>query len=272
MSFSGKLPVFFIPHGGGPWHVMDDAFGDPLGYGKLKEFLVNLGQKYSPVIKAILVISAHWEETVPTVHFGANPSMFYDYYGFPDFTYLLQWPAPGNPELASKVEKLLAHAGLTTARETQRGYDHGTFVPLMIAFPEAQVPVVQLSLVKGLDPSVHIAMGKTLEPLRSEGVLILGSGMSYHNMQGFISGSSMAAIVSRQFDDWLTNEVVGNNPDKRNNSLINWEEALGARDCHPRSEHLVPLFVIAGAAGNDSGQRDYSGTLMGVAVSGYKFG
>jgi aromatic ring-opening dioxygenase catalytic subunit (LigB family) len=268
----GKLPVIYIPHGGGPWNVIEDGFGDPKGYAHLQEYLITLGKKYREKISAILVISAHWEEAFPTVHYGSSPAMYYDYYGFPDFTYQLKWPAPGNPKLASKVEKLLADNGFKTSRETERGFDHGTFVPLMIAFPEAKIPVVQLSLVKGLDPSVHIAMGKALEPLRNEGVLIIGSGMSYHNMQGFMSRSSSAASISKQFNDWLTNSVVIKDAEKRNEMLINWEKAPKARESHPRSEHLLPLFVVAGAAGSDTGSLDYSESLMGVSISGYKFG
>jgi len=251
---------------------MEDAFGDPEGYSHLREHLITLGKQYRERISAILVISAHWEEAIPTVHFGSSPTMYYDYYGFPDFTYQLKWPAPGNPALASKVENLLADKGFKTDRETERGFDHGTFVPLMIAFPEAQIPVVQLSLVKGLDPSVHLRMGKALEPLRNEGMLIIGSGMSYHNIRGFMSGDSKASYVSKQFDDWLASAVAINDIEKRNETLVGWENSPGARDCHPRSEHLVPLFVVAGAAGNDTGGRDYSGTLMGVAVSGHIFG
>jgi len=267
-----KLPVIFIPHGGGPWHVIEDSFGDPEGYAHLREHLISLGKEYREKISTILVISAHWEEAIPTVHFGSSPPMYYDYYGFPDFTYHLKWPAPGNPELASKVEKLLAAEGFQTGRETERGFDHGTFVPLMIAFQDAQVPVVQLSLVKGLDPSVHLIMGKAIEPLRNEGVLIIGSGMSYHNMRGFMSGDSKASSVSKQFDDWLAQTVENNDTKKRNGMLINWENAPKAIECHPRSEHLAPLFVVAGASGSDKGSRDYSGLLMGINVSGFKFG
>jgi len=264
-----RLPVYFIPHGGGPWHVMDDAMGDPVGYGGLRTYLTELGQKYRPKIKAILVVSAHWKENVPTIHFGQNPPMYYDYYGFPEFTYQLKWNVPGHPQLAEKVETFLNNAGFKTKREYERGFDHGTFVPLMIAFPEAKISIVQLSLVHSLDPATHLAMGKALEPLREQDVLIIGSGMSYHNMRGFMSGSSSAANDSKLFDDWLTATVEKSNPDKRNESLVNWEKAPGAKNSHPRSEHLVPLFVAAGAAGNDAGTRDYVGTIMGVNVSGY---
>lgn len=266
-----KVPTFYIPHGGGPWHVMHDAFGDPVEYGCLKFYLSELGQKYSPKIKAILVISAHWEENVPTIHFGQNPSIFYDYYGFPEFTYKLKWNAQGNPQLAGKVETMLNSAGFKTKREYNRGFDHGTFVPLMIAFPEAEIPVVQLSLVSSLNPATHIAMGEALEQLRNEGVLIIGSGMSYHNMHGFMSGNREVPEISKQFDDWLTTTISIADAEKRNKLLMDWVAAPGALGSHPRSEHLVPLFVIVGAAGKDKGIQDFSGKLMGVNISGYKF-
>jgi aromatic ring-opening dioxygenase catalytic subunit (LigB family) len=272
MNGSEKLPAYFIPHGGGPWHVMDDAFGDPEGYGKLKEYLEDLGKKFKDTINAVLVISGHWEEPAPTIYSTDKPSLFYDYYGFPEFTYKLKWPAKGDAGLALKVEKLLNSSGFVTGMDNRRGYDHGTFVPLMIAFPDAPVPVVQLSLIKGLDPQIHIKMGKALEPLRKEGVLIIGSGMSYHNMQGFMSESLTGASASKQFDEWLTQSVEKNNAIERNELLVNWERAPKARESHPRSEHLLPLFVIAGAAGDDTAIRDYSGLLMGINISGYKFG
>lgn len=267
-----KLPTFYIPHGGGPWHVMDDSFGDPEGYSKLRKYLIKWGKEYSTKTKAILIISAHWEEDKPTIHFGEKPPLFFDYYGFPESTYKLKWTAPGNSELALKIENLLRANGFSTKRELYRGFDHGTFVPLMISFPEAKIPIVQLSLVNTLEPSTHISIGKVLEPLRSEGVLIIGSGMSYHNMSGFISVSSRATDISKQFDDWLKKTVEGNNIDERNRKLINWRNAKGALDCHPRSEHLTPLFVVAGASGNDKGILDFNSKLMNINVSGYKFG
>jgi len=272
MNLSDKLPVFFIPHGGGPWNVMDDYMGDPEGYGKLSEYLKKLGQEYGQKARSLLMVSGHWEEPLPTVHFGKNPSMYYDYYGFPEFTYHLEWRAPGNSELAADVDQLLRAAGFKTAHETERGYDHGTFVPMMIAFPEAKMSTTQLSLVKDLDPAIHIAIGKALEPLRWEGVLMICSGMSYHNMRGFMSGSEYVGRVSKLFDDWLTSAVETTDPEKRNGLLIHWRQAPGALESHPRSEHLVPLFVAAGAAGNDLGHKDYSGTIMGANVSSFKFG
>jgi aromatic ring-opening dioxygenase catalytic subunit (LigB family) len=272
MLTSKKLPTIYIPHGGGPWPLMKAAFGDGDSYDRLESYLQGLGDRFRERTRAILVISAHWEESKPTVHFGEKPGMLYDYGGFPDFTYRISWPAPGDPALAAKVAALLVGAGFETSREEVRGYDHGTFVPLMVAFPEARIPVVQLSLVRGLAPALHFEMGKALETLREEGVLIIGSGMSYHNLRGFMSGDSRNRTVSKGFDDWLADAVAITDPVDRGKRLIDWSRAPGALDCHPRSEHLVPLFVVAGAAGSDSGRRDYSGELMGVSISSHLFG
>ena len=272
MEGSSKLPAIFIPHGGGPWHIIPDAMGDPVGYGNLRRYLEEMGSYYRSRISSILVVSAHWEETFPTIYFSESPTLYYDYYGFPEYTYHLSWPAPGNPGLAQRVEKLLNDKGFKTRHEITRGYDHGTFVPLMVAFPEAKIPVVQLSLVRGLDPSTHISVGQALEPLRSEGVLIIGSGMSYHNMRGFMSGSPEVESTSIKFDDWLTSAVEATNPEQRIKSLTKWVEAPGAIESHPRSEHLVPLFVVAGAAGSDAGKRSYNGKLMNATISGFIFG
>ncbi|MGA2547634.1 MAG: class III extradiol ring-cleavage dioxygenase [Rectinemataceae bacterium] len=272
MDKAKKLPVIYIPHGGGPWHVMKDSFGDGSGYEGLEAYLRGLGAEFKDKIESILVISAHWEEARPTLHFGKSPGMLYDYGGFPDYTYKIVWPAPGDPGLAGRAASLLASAGIVTGREEERGYDHGTFVPMMLSFPEAKLPVAQLSLVKGLDPELHFEVGKALEPLREEGVLIIGSGMSYHNMRGFMSGDPRVMAVSRLFDDWLAETVAIADPEERRKRLVDWKRAPGGLECHPRSEHLVPLFVMAGAAGADHGRRDYSAELMGVQVSSHRFG
>jgi aromatic ring-opening dioxygenase catalytic subunit (LigB family) len=251
---------------------MKEPMGDADDYERLAAWLRKLGGRYKNRIKALLVVSAHWEEAAPTVHFGGKPGLLYDYGGFPDYTYKLSWPAPGAPEVAARVEELLRSAGFETRREEKRGYDHGLFVPLMVAFPEAKVPVAQLSLVRGLDPSTHFAMGRALEPLRDEGILIVGSGMSYHNMRGFMSGDPRIGETSRRFDDWLAETVALTDPDKRREALIGWQRAPGGLECHPRSEHLVPLFIAAGAGGSDKGRFEYHDELMGVRISSHVFG
>src|SRR5215472_1203191 len=156
--------------------------------------------------KALLVISAHWEAPVPTVTSGASPPLVYDYYGFPPHTYELRWPAPGSPDLAARVQTLLSNARIESQADPERGFDHGVFVPLKLTYPEAAVPTVQLSLRAGLDPKMHLAIGRALAPLRDEGVFIVGSGMSYHNMRGFMTREALAH--SEQFDAWLTNAVT----------------------------------------------------------------
>jgi aromatic ring-opening dioxygenase catalytic subunit (LigB family) len=265
-----RLPALYIPHGGGPWHVMKDDFGGRDAWAPLVKHLEEIGDMARRRAKALLVVSAHWEEPVPTVHFGSAPGLLYDYYGFPDFTYHLSWPAPGAPDVAARVESLLAGAGLATGREQARGYDHGTFVPLMVALPEAKIPVAQLSLVAGLDPATHLAIGKALVPLRDEGVLIIGSGFSYHNLRMF--GEPRAIPVSERFDEWLRDAAEESDPEGRNRRLLAWESAPGAKACHPRSEHLVPIFVAAGAGGAGRGRRVFGGHVMGMATSGFAFG
>ena len=141
--------------------------------------------------RAILAISGHWEEGVPTVNAGAHPPLLFDYAGFPDHTYRLTWPTPGAPELAARVRALLSDAGIVNRTEAARGWDHGIFVPLKVMLPCADIPLIQLSLQRGLDPAAHLAIGRALKPLRDEGVLILGSGQTYHNMRGFFAGGAV---------------------------------------------------------------------------------
>ena len=267
-----KLPVISIPHGGGPWPLMKDAFGDSAPFDRLENHLKELGNQLKDRIKALLVISAHWEESAPKVHFGQNPGMLYDYGGFPEEAYEINWPAPGSPDTATRVWDLLTQSGFSPQREENRGYDHGTFIPLMLAFPEADIPAAQLSLVRGLSPKTHFNMGKALEPLREEGVLIIASGMSYHNMRGFGSRDPQVLETSQIFDSWLEKTVSCSNKEEREQRILDWEKAPGALECHPRSEHLVPLFVAAGAAGSDEGKVVFRDILMGTMISGHVFG
>jgi len=215
-----------------------------------------------------LVVSAHWEESVPTVMSASKPPMLYDYYGFPPESYRITWPAPGSPQLAARVREALGAAGIATAEDTQRGFDHGAFVPLKLMYPAAEIPTVQLSLKTGLDPREHIAIGKALAPLRDQGVFIVGSGMSFHNMRAFRDGSRSPDAAL--FDDWLK-VAVTQGASERNALLADWAKAPGARYSHPREEHLLPLMVMAGAAGEDRGQHAFSGTSFGLPISAFHF-
>lgn len=262
-----RMPMAFIPHGGGPWPFVQTSFGSKAELDGLATYLKSVAALPQQAPKAVLVISAHWEADVPTVMTAAHPPLFYDYYGFPPESYKITWPAPGHPAVAARVAALLQKAGFKTDDDAERGFDHGTFVPLKLMYPDAHVPTVQLSLKRGLDPQEHLAMGKALAPLRDEGVFIVGSGMTYHNLRAFGPAHKQ---VSETFDAWLQHTVTS--PAKeRNEGLTNWGSAPAARQAHPREEHLIPLMVIAGAAGTDAGVVGFKGTILDLAVSAYHF-
>lgn len=263
-----RQPVVYVPHGGGPWPFVDVGIGSPAELAALSTYLRSVADLPAQPPKAILCVSAHWEEPVPTVSTAKQPPMLYDYYGFPPASYTIQWPAPGDPALAARVQRLLADAGLKSAADGRRGFDHGCFVPLKLAFPDAAVPCVQLSLVRGLDPAAHLAIGRALAPLRDEGVFIVGSGMSYHNLRAFGPG---ARPVASTFDRWLQ-DTCTRPARERERRLIDWAKAPAGRAAHPREEHLLPLMVIAGAAGDDVGVVAFAGTLVGLDLSGFAFG
>ncbi|MBZ4336486.1 class III extradiol ring-cleavage dioxygenase [Corallococcus sp. AS-1-12] len=267
-SSTPRLPVVFIPHGGGPWPFVE------LGLPKaevqaLAAWLRQVGQQLATRPKALLVISAHWERPVATVMTSAAPPLLYDYSGFPQEAYRITWPAPGSPSLAARVRELLSAAGLPSAEDSARGYDHGTFIPLKLMYPEADIPCVQLSLKQGLDPAEHLALGRALAPLRDEGVFIIGSGMTFHNLRAF--GDPRAHEVSAKFDAWVQDAATAP-ASVRDEMLRLWTQAPYARLVHPREEHLLPLMVAAGAAGEDRGTTAWSGSMMGARLSGFRFG
>jgi aromatic ring-opening dioxygenase catalytic subunit (LigB family) len=265
---AARMPVVFIPHGGGPWPFVDLGMVAPAERNDLATYLESVRTLPKTEPKALLVISAHWEERVPTLMTALKPTIFYDYYGFPPESYQITWPAPGSPDLVARVRELLHGAAFETATDDKRGFDHGTFIPLKLTYPEANVPTVQLSLVRGLNPQQHLALGRALAPLRDEGVLIVGSGMSFHNLRNF--GPS-GHEVSETFDAWLR-ETVPLKHAERDRRLAEWERAPSARAAHPREEHLLPLMVIAGAAGADQAKLAWNGTFGGVRLSAYHFG
>jgi len=264
------LPTFYIPHGGGPCFFMDWTMGPADTWEKMKHWLTQLGAVIKPEPKAIIVISAHWETQPVTINNATQPPLLYDYHGFPEHTYQLEYPAPGLPSLAEKIQALFSAAGITSTMDSKRGYDHGVFIPLLLSYPNAHIPIVQISLNASLDPAAHILMGRALEPLRSEGVLILGSGMSYHNMNKLMRQDN-AILESDQFDAWLTKTCMLA-ATERDVQLCDWSKLPAARDAHPREEHLLPLMVVAGAAGEDHGVKAYTDRVMGAAVSAYQFG
>jgi len=263
-----RQPVIFIPHGGGPCFFMDWTWGPADTWDATKRFLENLAATLPAPPKALLVISGHWEEPVFTTGAAPAPKLIFDYSGFPEQTYRITWPAPGYPQLAARVASLLTAAGLPSALSPTRGFDHGVFVPLKVAFPNAEIPVVTLSLATSLDPKLHLAAGRALAPLREEGVLIVGSGMSFHNLRAYLRPETRDR--AHAFNGWLTS-AVESPATERTALLTAWRNAPFAAYAHPREEHLVPLFVAAGAGGNNPGTRIFTDEPMGAAISAYRF-
>lgn len=238
--------ILFLSHGGGPLPLL----GDP-GHQKMVGALRGLAAGI-PRPSAILVISAHWEEAVPTLTASAAPSLLYDYYGFPPESYQIQYPCPGSPALAQRIHEVLSAAGMVPGMDAQRGLDHGVFVPLKIMFPEADIPCVQLSLLSSVDPQAHLEMGEALRALDEENLLVIGSGFSFHNMRAFFTPDTPETrAMNLAFEDWLqeTCHSPALSDAERRDRLLHWADAPHARYCHPREEHLLPLHVCQGLAG-----------------------
>lgn len=262
-----RFPTLFISHGGGPWPYVDAMKAQ---FAITARELSQLPQSLPAKPEAVLVISGHWQEDVFSVATARHPPMEYDYYGFPEHTYHIQYPAPGAPTLAARVRELLGKAGIDSAEDAMRGYDHGTFVPLGLMYPQADVPIAMLSLKADYDAAEHILAGQALQRLRDEGILIIGSGLTYHNMQGFGRPESMA--LSQAFERYLYDAITQPNAAMRLEKLKHWETAPAARLVHPREDHLLPLMVAAGAAGEDAGRRLFIDKAMHAAMASYRFG
>jgi aromatic ring-opening dioxygenase catalytic subunit (LigB family) len=265
-----KLPTLFIPHGGGPCFFMDPRGGpaDPM-WQPMQDYLAGLIDSLPERPRAILLVSGHWEEALVTVHTGAQPDLLFDYHGFPEHSYRLRWDAPGDPGLARRTKALIEAAGFPVGEDAARGWDHGVFIPMKVAVPGADIPLVQLSLRADLDPEAHIAIGRALAPLRDEGVLIVGSGMSFHNLRE--RGPHVTARAD-QWDAALTDAVTDPDPVRRAGRVAAWDQLPYAQFAHPREEHLLPLMVALGAGGDDAAQADFNGHVLGWTVSGYRFG
>lgn len=240
-----RLQAVFFGHGGGPLPIL----GDP-GHRTMNDFLSRLPEQ---LVKpdAMVVISAHWEETKASLLGAEKPPMLYDYYGFPDEAYAIQYPAPGNPPLALRIFQLLEKNGIASRIDPQRGFDHGLFIPLKRMYPAADIACIQLSLIKGLDAAQHIKLGNALRALQAENLLVIGSGFSFHNLSAFnLESASQSDRANDAFQDWLIETCAGSlSPDEMEKRLMDWEKAPFARYCHPREEHLLPLHVCAGVAG-----------------------
>ncbi|GIL00795.1 MAG: dioxygenase [Alphaproteobacteria bacterium] len=238
-----RMPALFISHGG-PNIVLESS--------QARDYLASLpGRIGRP--KAIVIASAHFETDGAVVVTDPAPGMIYDFGGFAPELYEMVYPAPGEPELAMRVARMIADAGIDTRVAPKRGYDHGTWTAMKLAFPQADVPIVQVSIDPNRDAAYHHALGRALAPLREEGILIVGSGHITHNLRavfgamrgGMASDPSMAAKVGA-FVDWFAEALAAGDTDR----ILRWRElAPHVADNHPTDEHLMPLFFAHGAGG-----------------------
>lgn len=259
-----RMPAMYLPHGGGPSFFMTGE--RKRMYQATEDFLRGVRSTLPAPPTSILVVTAHWEAEVPSFTGGMQPELIYDYYGFPPETYELQYKAPGRPGLAAKAAALLQGAGYDAKVDPTYGWDHGVFIPLKVMFPDADVPVVAMSLQVSLDPVLHCNLGKALRPLRDEGVLLVGSGMSYHNLRNFIHGGP----ASLEFHNWLDDALEGNWAE-RTRQLALWGSAPGGRASHPREEHLMPLMVASGAGSDVPARKMWAGMVGPTQLSGWLF-
>ena len=267
---STRLPTYFLSHGGGPWPYLDGPFRR--AFDQLEKSLVDIRRELRDGPRAVLVISGHWEEDGFAISSGEEPGMVYDYSGFPEHTYHIRYKAPGSPGLAARVQELLRVGGIDARLDPDRGYDHGTFSIMKPLYPEEDIPLVQLSIDRSYDPELHLQLGRLLAPLRDEGVLIIGSGLTYHNMREMRGREGFEP--SRVFDAWLQDTLVAAAPEERTPRLVNWEQAPMARAAHPQEDHLIPLMAAIGAAEGDPGAVVYHQTdfFGGITASSFRFG
>jgi 4,5-DOPA dioxygenase extradiol len=252
-----SMPTIFVSHGS-PMLILGDS--------PARAFLATLGSQL-PRPTAIVAVSAHWDTDLPAVSLAHRPDTIHDFYGFPDALYRLRYAAPGAPELAERVAKLTG-----AAHDLHRGLDHGAWVPAMLGWPEADIPIFQLSVQPGESPAHHIALGRKLSALREEGVLVMGSGSATHNLRALVRGGddSEPEPWAREFDDWLA-EAVEKGDEA---ALADYRaQAPNAEDAHPTDEHFLPLHVAYGAAGEGARGRALhrSFTLANLSMASYAF-
>ncbi|AYN87361.1 DODA-type extradiol aromatic ring-opening family dioxygenase [Commensalibacter melissae] len=262
-----RQPVCYLPHGGGPCFFMDDPYNIWTNMG---DFLHKFPKTLPKKPDAIVVIAAHWESDPIKIHHHPNPSLYYDYYDFPEHTYQLQYPASGYPLLAEQIHTLLTEQHIQSEFEEKRGWDHSVFIPLKVMFPDADIPIVEISLHNNLDPAYHFNIGRALYPLRNKNILIMGSGMSYHNLPFLFSGQGTREAYA--FDNWLTDVISLPACDDRDRLLIEWEKTADAHSAHPRTEHLLPLMAVSGAARQDHGKCIFKDIILHKPISAYQFG
>ncbi|KAL2520262.1 Extradiol ring-cleavage dioxygenase [Forsythia ovata] len=265
LKMGGLKETFYISHGSPTLSIDDSLPAHP--------FLLSFRQKvFSEKPNCILVISAHWETSEPTVNVINGPNdTIHDFYNFPKPMYQLKYPAPGAPELAKKVKKQLEEAGFKRVHEDKkRGLDHGAWVPLMLMYPEADIPVCQLSVQTNMDATHHYNLGRALAPLKKEGVLIIGSGSATHNLKTMQGTNDAVASWALEFDNWLKESLLTG----RYEDVNHYEEkAPFAKLAHPWPDHFYPLHVAIGAAGENAKAEliHDSWTNYTLSYASYKF-
>jgi 4,5-DOPA dioxygenase extradiol len=255
---AASLPVLFVSHGA-PTLVLEEI--------PARDFMAGLAQRV-PRPRAILSVSAHWMAPVATVSRAERPETIHDFYGFPEALYRLEYPAPGAPDLADRVVALLRQAGLPAAADPAYGLDHGAWNPLLLIYPEADIPIAQLSLIAGAGPAEHVALGRALAPLRAEGVLILASGGAVHNLGQFRVDRHRPADWAVSFESFLAAGVAAGDVA----GLTAYRSRPDGRLAHPTDEHLLPLFVALGAAAGDAGEalhRSFAHGSLSMASFGW---
>jgi len=252
-----QMPTIFVSHGS-PTLILEDV--------PARRFLASLSQQV-PRPKAIVSVSAHWDTEHPAVSVVRKPETIHDFYGFPEALYRLHYDAPGAPELAERVAKLTG-----AGHDHHRGLDHGAWVPAMLGWPEADIPIFQLSVQPHLDPAHHIALGRKLSALREEGILVMGSGSATHNLRALVrgGGESEPEPWASEFDDWLAETLEKGDAE----ALADYRtQAPNADIAHPTDEHFLPLHVAFGAAGEGARGRALhrSFTLGNLSMAAYAF-
>ena len=253
-----RFPAIYVSHGS-PMVILNNTVA--------RDFLAGYGAQLGKP-SAILIATAHFETRQPALTSDAHPEMIYDFGGFPKALFEMQYPAPGSPQLAARAASLLGKAGITAVEAGDRGFDHGTWVPLKLMYPDADVPIVQISVQPGDSAAHHIAMGRALAPLREEGVLVMGSGSMTHNLGELFRGgreieSPTPAWVS-EFGEWMHQRIESGAID----DVEHWaERAPNARRNHPSPEHFLPLPFAMGAAGErPAGRRVHTSCEYGVLM------
>lgn len=252
------LPALFIAHG---------APDLPLSGTPARAFTEGLGKRF-PGLRAIVVVSAHWEARQPTIGTAPAPETVHDFGGFDERLYTMRYPARTSPEVIREVNEALTAAGIPHTEDPQRGYDHGAWIPLLLAFPKADVPVIQLSLIRGGSPADHLRLGRALAPLRDKGVLVVGSGATVHNLRALAREGSPAPDWARAFDDAVVSAVESADTDR----LLQILETPVGRFAHPTPEHFMPLFVALGAGGGKGHAIHRSFSWGSVGMTSFAFG